>query len=542
MILVMRMVPDLIVESTKSRAEKHVFRALRQLEDPGWFYALHSLNVTEHQWKRVCEIDFLVVGPRGIYAVEVKGGNLSCSNGVWHFVDRSGQRRRRENPFTQVRTAMFSLQKLLAGRAPAVNLRRVSFGSAVVLPDCDLEVSSVEWSPEEVIDRRLLDSADGVRRGLGRMASYWQSKPGSRAGLLSEEDAEAVLTALRPDFDTVPTLWQVASVAEAELASLTVGQYRALDAHVRNPRVVYEGGAGTGKTLLAVELARRQAALGRSVLFTCRSEVLTGFVKAQPGIDGVDVVAFARLRPGEDRRYDVMVVDEAQDVLNFEDLSTVDESVAGGLADGSWFLFLDGNNQRGLIGAYEPAAMVHLLDTRPAQVLLTDNCRNTRPIVRRTQEATGADVGVSTAGAGPEVTVELVGSPEAAAVKAAKHLDLLGEEGVPPVEIMLLSSVPLARSVFARLPGRWRNRLEVLDLHRLRRPSRGRLGFARTGDFKGLESRFVLLDHLGVQGPGADLPHLYVGMTRARVGLWIVADRFPGRGRLTAPGGSRLGR
>jgi hypothetical protein len=175
-------------------------------------------------------------------------------------------------------------------------------------------------------------------------------------------------------------------------------------------------------------------------------------------------------------------------------------------------------------------------------VLLTDNCWNTRPIVTRTQEATGADVGVSTAGAGPEVTVELVGSPEAAAVKAAAHLDLLGEEGVPPVEIMLLSSVPLARSVFARLPGRWRHRLEVLDLHRLRRPSRGRLGFARTGDFKGLESRFVLLDHLGVQGAGADLPHLYVGMTRARVGLWIVADRLPGQWRLTAPGGSRLGR
>src|SRR5690606_9437025 len=133
-------------------------------------------------------------------------------------------------------------------------------------------------------DRRQLDRADGVRRSLGRLAAYWRAKPGGRDALLDAGEAETLLVALRPDFDTVPTLRQIASAVESELVGLTATQYRALDASARNERLIFEGGAGTGKTMLAAEMCRRHAADGRSVLFTCRSETLAGFVRAQPGM------------------------------------------------------------------------------------------------------------------------------------------------------------------------------------------------------------------------------------------------------------------
>lgn len=527
----MRMIPDQVSSATKSDAEREIFRRLSLIDDSDWSFVLHSLNLAEHVWKRVGEIDFLVVGPRGIYVLEVKGGGVSCERGVWRFTDRFGHsRRRREGPFSQARTAMFSLQKSLEDAVQPGLLSRATFGYAVVFPDCDFATESVEWSPEMVIDRRQLDRKDGVRRSLGRLASYWRAKPGSRNGLLGEAETEEILRLLRPDFDVVPSLQHVAALADAELARLTTNQYRALDSHARNPRIIFEGGAGTGKTLLAAEICRRERDGGSKTLFTCRSGIIAGFIAGQPEMDGVDVIPFDRIPPTEVERYDTVVVDEAQDLINFDDLAVLDRILVGGLEDGRWFILLDSNNQRGLVGSFDEDAMNYLRSFRPVDLILNDNCRNTREIVSRTQAMTGADVGVSTAGTGPEAEIVFGATPELRTAAVEGHLEALVDAGVEPADIVLLSPLPLLESAFGRLPAPWRQRIDILDLRGLKRRPRSRFGFARTADFKGLESRFVLLADIGMKDQEPDLPALYVGMTRARVGLWIVLDeRFKGR-------------
>ena len=302
----MRMIPDQVSPTTKSQAERQLFARLRRIEDTDWYYVLHSLNLSEHAWKRMSEIDFLLVGPRGIYVIEVKGGYVSCRQGIWEFTDRYGHvHRRNESPFSQARSAMFALEARLRKAVPSALLSRVTFGYGVAFPDCDFNVHSVEWAPETVLDRRQLDRPDGVRRSLGRLAAYWRAKPGGRDALLDAAEAETLLVALRPDFDTVPTLRQIASAVESELVGLTATQYRALDASARNERLIFEGGAGTGKTMLAAEMCRRHAADGRSVLFTCRSETLAGFVRAQPGMADVTVLAFGHLTARTSERWRV---------------------------------------------------------------------------------------------------------------------------------------------------------------------------------------------------------------------------------------------
>jgi hypothetical protein len=530
----MRMIPDQVSAGTKSNAEKELFRRLKLVEDSDWSFALHSLNLAEHVWKRVGEIDFLVVGPRGIYVLEVKGGGVSCERGIWRFTDRAGHsRRKHESPFSQARTAMFSLQKRLEESMPRGVLSGATFGYAVVFPDCDFTLESVEWSPEMVIDRGQLDRKDGVRRSLGRLASYWCGKPGSRKSLLGEAKIAEILGMLRPDFDVVPSLQHVADVADAELARLTANQFRALDAHERNPRIVFEGGAGTGKTLLAAEICRREHARGYRTLFTCRSGVMAGFVASQPGMDGVDVIPFRRIPSAEAGRYDAVVVDEAQDLLNFDDLAILDRILTRGLEDGRWFILLDSNNQRGLVGIFDQEAMDYLQSFRPADLILNDNCRNTREIVLRTQAMTGADVGVSTAGTGPDVECIFEATPELRAAAVDRQLEALVEAGVEPAEIVLLSPLSLHESTYGRLPARWRQRIDVLNLRGLQRRPRSRFGFAMIADFKGLESRFILLADIGMKEHELDLPALYVGMTRARIGLWIVLDESI-RGKLPA--------
>src|SRR5258708_37533151 len=116
----MRMIPHQVSSSTQSDAEKALFRRLRLVDDSDWSLALHSLNLAEHVWKRVGEIDFLLVGSRGIYVLEVKGGHVSRSQGVWRFTHRVGPvPRTRGGAFRPAPTAMVSPpQKTLAAGPP----------------------------------------------------------------------------------------------------------------------------------------------------------------------------------------------------------------------------------------------------------------------------------------------------------------------------------------------------------------------------------------------------------------------------------------
>ncbi|MEU0237134.1 NERD domain-containing protein [Nocardiopsis sp. NPDC006198] len=517
----MQMIPD-DVRQDASQAEKRIFEELRATTLPGWDFAFHQLNIPEHRRKRVCEADFVLVGERGLLVLEVKGGQVSCKDRVWHTRNLSGKRHRlSESPLQQARSAHFALEKLLGRELGSDLVGQTIFGHGVVFPDVDFDVPGVEWDRAQIIDRRDIEES-GWARELDRMGTYWESKPGSRRSL-TEAETRRYLALLRPRFDLVPKLMHLSRDVERELVTLTRNQYRALDKCSRNPRLLYEGGAGTGKTMLAAEMSRREAHAGSRVLLTCRSGVLARFLRSQPGLEKVDVRPFHTVSDLNSRTFDLVVVDEAQDVINRADLQQVDRVLDGGLENGKWTFLLDSNNQRGLVGQYEDDAMAVLRGHRPAEFTLTENCRNTVQIVTATQERTGADLGATSVGQGLEV-VSLELPRTALLERLASELDLLEEQQVPLDQVVLLSPFPLGTSVFGALPGRWRDRVDVLDLARLRNPTKGRIGFAKIADFKGLEGRFVFLEFPPTfVSEDVRRAQLYVGMTRARTALWVAA-------------------
>lgn len=524
----MRMIPN-SAPRTSSQAEQRVYGHLRDVDVPGWDVALHSLNLPEHVRKRICEIDFVLVGARGLLGLEVKGGQVSRRNGVWHSRDLRGAKHKlKESPVDQVRSATFALENRLRGALGKELVGRTVFGHGVVFPDCEFDVSSVEWEPEMLLaGKRMVDP--GWADWLDRLGGFWEKKPGKR-GRLSESDVSRYLDYLRPDFDRVRTLRQLSSDVDAELATLTERQYRALDLAEINPRMVFEGGAGTGKTMLAAEMCRRMAEAGDRVLLTCRSGVLAAFLSAQPDLEQIAIRQFDRVSGEQPNAFDVVVVDEAQDVINMADLAVVDRVLAGGLTDGRWTFLLDSNNQRGLVGSYEDAAMARLDGYRPTRYPLKDNCRNTIEIVTATRERTGADLGVTPAGHGHEVTV--IEQPRCVlAHSLAAVLDRLEDEQVPMEQVVLLSPLPFVESIFAALPPSWRQRIDVFDLARLRRPTGGRPGFAQVAQYKGLESPFVVVETVPGADPETTRAALYVGMTRARAALWVVSAHDGGQGR-----------
>jgi hypothetical protein len=355
------------------------------------------------------------------------------------------------------------------------------------------------------------------------MATYWSEKR-SHPVRVDQSLIERVVSAARPDFETVIPLHSLSRSIEHELVRLTENQFRALDALVASPRVLFEGGAGTGKTLLAVEACRRATASGSRVLYTCTSPYIAAHVRADPQMAGAEVETLDRLDTAQRAPYDLLVVDEAQDVMTYEDLGLLDRLLAGGLDEGRWLMFMDSNNQRGLVGGYDQEAMDYLMSFRPAVYALSDNCRNTREIVAATQRVTGADVGVTSAGSGPAVGF-IAADPNREVANVVRVLSELKDQGIDLADVTLLSDREFGTSCFSRLPSKWCFLIDHLDLSATSRRPAGRIGFARISDFKGLESPFVIAETTGGAGAGAEHRRsLYVGMTRARIGLWIVGD------------------
>src|SRR5262249_50521729 len=141
-------------------------------------------------------------------------------------------------------------------------------GYGVVVPDIEFKIAAPDVEARVVYDRR--DADKPISRYVERIAAYWISRTTRQHGrpmrTLTPADVKALLNELRPDFDLRPSLRMRLGIISEELLRLTEAQYQILDGLQDNPTAVIRGGAGTGKTFLAVEEARRAADLGKRVL------------------------------------------------------------------------------------------------------------------------------------------------------------------------------------------------------------------------------------------------------------------------------------
>ena len=114
----MQMIPS-IPHGTHSQAEKRVFDLLRSANSKlvESFTAYHSLNLTQHAYKRFGEIDFVICGRWGMYVLEVKGGRIVCEKGIWSYTNRYGEPNRSvEGPFKQAESALHGLRSVLRAK------------------------------------------------------------------------------------------------------------------------------------------------------------------------------------------------------------------------------------------------------------------------------------------------------------------------------------------------------------------------------------------------------------------------------------------
>jgi superfamily I DNA/RNA helicase len=341
---------------------------------------------------------------------------------------------------------------------------------------------------------------------------------------------------------------------ETQLLAFIDEQYRALDAMADNRAVVFVGEAGTGKTMMAMEAARREVAtghtgrllcynrflgkllsdLGRSAglrLGTLHQEMLRlAAIEAPEAADSEfwdhdlpERAAETLLNDADGETEDFLIVDEIQDIARAPLLDVLDLLVDGGLQRGRVLFFGDFERQaiygevdgRDLLRARVPHLAVHRL---------TENCRNLPRIGYQVNVLSNLQPGYrhfrrQDDGVDPVFQAYKAGTDQSPLLTEAVRQ--LRDEGYELNEIVVLSPLRTGSTAETTTDPWLRQVLSPADGNR---PRPGHLQHSTIHAFKGLESPAVVLTDLDRNVVPNFESLLYVGLTRAMDRLFAVIE------------------
>ncbi|HIK62655.1 MAG TPA: DUF2075 domain-containing protein [Flavobacteriales bacterium] len=517
----MKVIPNTPYDND-STAELRTFEKLKQsFVSDNKYLAFHSLNLHKHPKNRAGEADFVILCEFGLFVLEVKGGGISCDNGVWHSTGNKGKNETR-NPFVQAEDAMHGILSEI-DELHEFDKRDIPWGFGVVFPDGEWREKGSEWDLLTICDSRKFRNFESW---LGKFFEYWHNKSANKYKKLTTEKIKQLGQYLRPKFEVLELLSVRLSNLQDTVASLTQDQYEWLDSVDGNKRVLCAGGAGTGKTFLAVELAKRMARKNKNVLLVCKSEWLKQYLDVKIKnefviVSTIDSAKIALRRKGLDH-CDMLIVDEGQDLFNFDDIDTLSDLVNGGLEYGEWYIFHDINNQSGLfIEEEQEEEILKWLDNfHPSKNRLITNCRSTKPILEKVQNSLHLDMGNRGTGEGPKV-IEIVNTEEKGVV-LEREISKLLKSGVNPASITILSNFSYEQSSVSYLSDDLQRRIAKLDDFSIRSFPNFEAGvgisFAEIRNFKGLENEVIIIVDLihpkKIKKDESKVLH-YVAMSRA---------------------------
>jgi hypothetical protein len=530
--------------------ERALFDALaRSPETDGWT-VLHSLAIASHVRQVKGEADFVVIVPdHGVLVIEVKSHKSveRLPDGRWRLGSQVPTSR---GPFQQANEAMQSIKHYLMSRE--VNLRSVPVIDAVWFTHVRARTmlpQTPEWHSWQLLDSEDLrtGAVPAILRTLAVGVGHLESRITgfTRCGP-DEATASRIAAILRPKFEAAIVPGDIRRARQAQLAAFIDEQYDALDNMQHNRAVLFTGPAGSGKTWLAMEAARREIELGHTGRLLCFNRLLGQRLKQDMAdIDGLQVGTFhqealrlsgsqtptgaeqqfwdeqlpelaieALLDHGEREAADFLIVDEIQDLAREPFLDVLDLLVKDGLQAGRVLLFGDFERQ----AIYETGDGRNLLKARIpalATFVLTVNCRNLPRIGTVVMKLSHMMPGYrrfrrADDGADPEFIPIPRGQDQSA--ELADAVRALRDDGYGLDEILVLS--PLRRDSTAETTSHpWLR--QVLRPADGRAPQTGQLRFSTVHSFKGLDAPAVIITDLD----DATAPNfeslLYIGMTRA---------------------------
>lgn len=569
-----RMIPPVVHPGCGSPGEIDVFERLRDDPATGAWTILHSLDLANHRRQVQGEADFVVVIPhKGVLCLEIKGcRSLHRADGLWYY--GTNPKPDAFGPFKQASDSMYSIRERLLQRKP--DLSEVVFYSGAIFPFVEVSTESEEWHRWQLIDSRTFMNgslSEQVEAMLDRARVHmFRSKSAQwfdpKSPVPDEDQCESIASVLRPDFESYESPKSRAERSEEELRRYSEEQLIALDAMDANPRVIFDGAARTGKTLLAIEAARRSSMAGRKVLFLCFNRLLNEWLQDQvasleplvtsdtlhnrmclaadikPGNrandpdfweNGLPQLATEKLMDTdeEDRRFDEFIIDEAQDILREDYLDFLELSLKGGLDDGRWRMFGDFDKQV-IYGAADMELDEFLKDRGGHAPIcsLTVNCRNAPGILELTCALDGDELDlrkIRRQDEGMEPELLFFDNPTEQQELLLESLENLYTDGYTGRDIVILSPRHDEASSAASIDTQpWKDRIKSLRvLSGDPKSGDGYVGYCTIQAFKGMEASAVVITDIDEITKLSMRALLYnrVGMTRTLHRLVLLINR-----------------
>lgn len=391
-----------------SQAEEEFYQACKEKLSDSWqvFYSCTLSTLEPGQGLRDNEIDFVLYHPRlGVICCEIKGGRIEYDAGsdTFYSINRHEKKFVIKNPFQQVLNWKSRFLRYLRKE----NIK-VPVSHCVVFPKVDEKEipQTTEVDPVLVLGRNKMQN---FQRALEDLVLASQPEK-----FLEFEDVGKELDRIirGTSFETRMYIRDYLDAHEVRVRDVQYIHETLITPISSARRLAIEGEAGTGKTMLAIMLAKHFKALDRRILLLSSNPFLNSYLRAELG-EGIDIYTYPELsstygveilrRPasfegtredwvqfeGPDRlkkaisnsqkRWDVVLCDEAQDVQPFwwDALETV---LDRNNEDSRFYVFFDRSQGVFGSGGSEHFVPEDVLPVKPPYFPLVHNYRNTREI------------------------------------------------------------------------------------------------------------------------------------------------------------------
>lgn len=533
-----------------SGGEVQLFNLLQQLPDD--YVVFHSTNWNEKRRREELgrreyvewgEADFTIFHPeKGIIVFEVKDGEISYTNEAgWRQTNRQNRTSVSTDPMAQAEKSKYHflrlIQRQFGGKSPYSLCSAVWFTSGD--RTCVKGDLPQNYKDEIVLWANDLLSVESALMAISRVYTYYDT----RAVTQTTELTEKIISILSPEFGAFKSIRTQRMETQALFLRMTREQAYLLDYLDEQQVAAIHGGAGTGKTMLAIQKAQRLANPDK-VLVLCFNAHLKEYLETNYGTEYIKFTNLDSLVLGKNWRslpvgpgnaslkdemildylldwtnndmpYKHIIVDEGQDFSN-DHLQALNE-VAHEI-NGCFYVFYD---KFQFVQGFHFPDWIQNVDCR---LVLTRNCRNTREIALTSSRPIGIDenkIKMRIEGnSSSKPNLFFVSTKEELKAHLVKLVQKYVRAKIPKENIVVLSVKAQNRSVLRPEDYFLATGYELSEDR-----VQGKIFFTTARKFKGLESEVIICIDVDRDTFKDDLQRnvFYVGTSRAQTFLEIIS-------------------
>ena len=260
---------------SSEKSEQKVLKHLEKNLNEEWIIYQNFLldkNVDDAQ------VDFLILHKTiGGIILEVKGGRIETyldpnNEYKWLSINRKNEKFSIKDPFLQSKDQAWKLKRYL--KDIKTMMHSFNFVNAAAFPD----VQKIDFESPFMNDLNTFSRED-FNNNLGfqfkKLLQNVQQRPHT------EQTLQQLHNYLLPIFKTNSTLQSSFDFMDEQFNEATEEQFKAMIEIEENSKLYVKGPAGTGKTLIAINFAKRMLENNKTVFFACYTQNLGEYLKSE---------------------------------------------------------------------------------------------------------------------------------------------------------------------------------------------------------------------------------------------------------------------